>query len=176
MTRVKVGHGPRPRSLTTKTPRTPSRQGALPYSPFMCLCLCGRLRVRQFWSLNSGFSGSRLVFVSLCLCGEIRYRVRGWFQTRGTQKAGGQNRTDDLRFTKPLLYRLSHAGAGAIVAGMRRESSEPCSGRAAGSDQRRSAWRSVIGPFGLQSSFGFRSSGLPSGVRHSAVDWIQLDS
>ena len=43
------------------------------------------------------------------------------------KKAGGQNRTDDLRFTKPLLYRLSHAGAGAIVAGTRRESSEPCS-------------------------------------------------
>ena len=43
------------------------------------------------------------------------------------RKAGGQNRTDDLRFTKPLLYRLSHAGAGAIVAGTRRESSEPCS-------------------------------------------------
>jgi hypothetical protein len=24
--------------------------------------------------------------------------------------AGGQNRTGDLRFTKPLLYRLSYAG------------------------------------------------------------------
>ena len=40
------------------------------------------------------------------------------------RRAGGQNRTDDLRFTKPLLYRLSHAGTGAIVAGMGRESSE----------------------------------------------------
>ena len=27
----------------------------------------------------------------------------------GMKKAGGQNRTDDLRFTKPLLYRLSYA-------------------------------------------------------------------
>ena len=47
----------------------------------------------------------------------------------GVKEAGGQNRTDDLRFTKPLLYRLSHAGAGAIVAGTERESSECCSGR-----------------------------------------------
>jgi hypothetical protein len=45
------------------------------------------------------------------------------------REAGGQNRTDDLRFTKPLLSRLSHAGAGAIVAGTRRESSGPCSRR-----------------------------------------------
>ena len=45
------------------------------------------------------------------------------------KEAGGQNRTDDLRFTKPLLYRLSHAGAGAIVAGTGRESSEPCAPR-----------------------------------------------
>jgi hypothetical protein len=30
--------------------------------------------------------------------------------------AGGRTRTDDRRFTKPLLYQLSYTGAGIIVA------------------------------------------------------------
>ena len=32
------------------------------------------------------------------------------------RSASGRSRTDDLRFTKPLLYQLSYAGASQIIA------------------------------------------------------------
>lgn len=36
----------------------------------------------------------------------------------GNDGAGTRTRTADLRFTKPLLYRLSYAGNGTILTGV----------------------------------------------------------